>query len=207
MRAHQRPAGEFVSLEHLELGDAERALEQRRGGGVENLEIARIEDDAGGIAVAPADAHGLPVAQASAIYVLARRHAQRAVEADDLAVEIAVVDAVQHQRGVFVAAVRGAWETAPRRRANPAPPAAARAASACRRCRARSPARGCRTGRIRAPPAWSARRRRPSTRRRRPGRSGLRRRRPRRSLTMTPRSPSASGAATAAWRRRPAAAC
>ena len=33
--------------------------------------------------------------------LIARRHAHRAVEADDLAVEIAVVDAMHHQRGEF----------------------------------------------------------------------------------------------------------
>src|SRR6185312_17274620 len=33
------------------------------------------------------------------VMCLSRRHAQRAVEADDLAVEIAVADAMHHQRG------------------------------------------------------------------------------------------------------------
>src|SRR5665647_2320018 len=62
LRARQRPAGEFKRLEHLEFGDAERVLEQRRGRGVEDFEITRIENDAGRVAVAPFDADRAGVA-------------------------------------------------------------------------------------------------------------------------------------------------
>ena len=53
----QRMTGEIVSLEILMLGHAERALEQRRGRGVEKRQVARIKDDAGRVAVAPLDAN------------------------------------------------------------------------------------------------------------------------------------------------------
>ena len=91
MGADQRMSAEVVGLEILVLGHAERALDQRRGAGVEERQVARIVDDAGRVAVAPLDAHarvltsiagGLPMSSA-------RRHAQRAVEADHLAVEVA----------------------------------------------------------------------------------------------------------------------
>src|SRR5690242_3992847 len=55
-RAHQWKSGEVELLEHLELGDPERVLEHPRGRRIENVEIARIENDAGRVAVAPLDA-------------------------------------------------------------------------------------------------------------------------------------------------------
>ena len=55
-RVDHRIAGELVGLEHLVLGEPVRGREHRRGRGVEHLEIARIEHDAGGIAFAPLDA-------------------------------------------------------------------------------------------------------------------------------------------------------
>src|SRR5665213_535058 len=91
VRLHQRPAGEFQILEHLELGHPQRALEQRRGRGIEDFEITRIKNNAGRVAVAPFDAYRAGVAES---HVSARRQAYRAVEADDLAVEIAVADAM-----------------------------------------------------------------------------------------------------------------
>ena len=42
-RFHQRMSGEIVGFEIVDLVHAERALDQRGGAGVENLEIARIE--------------------------------------------------------------------------------------------------------------------------------------------------------------------
>src|SRR6185437_1344940 len=56
-RFRQRVADKVESLEQLNFGHAHRALEQRRGRGIEDFEIARIENNAGGVAVAPFDAH------------------------------------------------------------------------------------------------------------------------------------------------------
>src|SRR6266852_2839076 len=55
--ADQRMAAEIVGLEVFVLGHAERALDQRRGAGIEERHVARIVDDAGRVAVAPLDAH------------------------------------------------------------------------------------------------------------------------------------------------------
>ena len=52
-RLQQGQAGAVVFLQHPDLRHARRLLEQQDRGGVEPLEIARIEDDAGGVAVAP----------------------------------------------------------------------------------------------------------------------------------------------------------
>jgi hypothetical protein len=57
MRAYERETGEFQGPEHLKLGYAERGLEEMSGGGIKNLEIARIEDNAGRVAIAPFNPH------------------------------------------------------------------------------------------------------------------------------------------------------
>src|ERR1700688_681985 len=61
--ARQRITGEVESLEQLKLGQPQRALEQRRCRGVEDFEIAWIENDPGGVAVAPFYAHLAGVAE------------------------------------------------------------------------------------------------------------------------------------------------
>src|SRR5580698_10785258 len=48
-----RVSREVVSFQIVDFVHAERTLDQNRRRGIENLEIARIEDDAGGIAIAP----------------------------------------------------------------------------------------------------------------------------------------------------------
>src|SRR5262249_56852259 len=53
----QRMAGQVVGLEVIYFSHAERPLDQRRGAGVEDGEVARVIDDAGGVAIAPLDAH------------------------------------------------------------------------------------------------------------------------------------------------------
>ena len=55
-RFDQRMAGEVVGLEIVDLVHAEGALDENGRAGVENFEIARIEDDSGGVAIAPFDA-------------------------------------------------------------------------------------------------------------------------------------------------------
>ncbi len=52
-----------IVLEILDLLHPGRALDQHGGRGVENREIARIVDDAGGVAVAPFDTDGTGVGQ------------------------------------------------------------------------------------------------------------------------------------------------
>ena len=109
---------------------------------------------------------------------LLRRHADRAVEADHLAVQHDVLHDLTDERRELGRAGRAAAETAP---SCPAPPrcrAESARPSASRRCPARSPSRGCRYARGRAPSAASSPPRPPSTRRRRPARSGRRTRRP-----------------------------
>src|SRR5581483_9366668 len=59
---NHRVAGKRVMLEELVFGQAERALEQLRGRGIEDREIARIEDDTCRIAIAPFDAQRARVA-------------------------------------------------------------------------------------------------------------------------------------------------
>ena len=49
-----------------DLRHAERGVEQRGGGGVEHREVARVEDDAGRVAIAPFDGHRAAVDAASA---------------------------------------------------------------------------------------------------------------------------------------------
>ena len=56
-------SGEIVGLEVRDLVHSQRALDERGGAGIEDLEIARIEDDPGGIAVAPFDARRADVAE------------------------------------------------------------------------------------------------------------------------------------------------
>ena len=63
---------------------------------------------------------------------LAGRHPQRAVEADDLAVEHRVLDDVRGELRELLRAGRAAAGTGPARRARRAPPRAARPAAACR---------------------------------------------------------------------------
>src|SRR5947209_13581960 len=55
-RVDHRVAGELVGVEHLVLGEPRGGREHRGGGGVEHLEIARVEHDPGGIAFAPLNA-------------------------------------------------------------------------------------------------------------------------------------------------------
>src|SRR5262245_32726714 len=98
-RVHKRETAEFELLEHFEFGQSEPPLKQQRGRGIEDLEVAWIEDTSGGIAITPFGPHFAGIAECSHCdLVSAWRHAQRAVEADYLAVEIGVVDAVKHER-------------------------------------------------------------------------------------------------------------
>src|SRR5262245_25465434 len=62
-RAHERKAVKFEMLEHVEFGHAKRALEQKRCRCIEDLEIARIEDNSGRVAVAPFNPHLARVAE------------------------------------------------------------------------------------------------------------------------------------------------
>ena len=62
-RAHERKAVEIEVLEHVEFGHAERALEQKRRRCIEDLEIARIEDNPGRVAVAPFDPYLARIAE------------------------------------------------------------------------------------------------------------------------------------------------
>src|ERR1700722_3251719 len=62
-----RMTEEIIGLEIVELGHADGALHQISGRGVEHGEIARIEHDAGGVAVAPFDAEGADIAEHSAV--------------------------------------------------------------------------------------------------------------------------------------------
>ena len=57
MNIDQRVAGKIIGFEILMLGHRKRALDQRRGAGVEEFEIPGIENDSGRIAVAPLYAH------------------------------------------------------------------------------------------------------------------------------------------------------
>src|SRR5215468_8317222 len=61
--ADERKTAEFKILEHLILRHPERTLEQHCGRGIEYLEVTRIENDAGGIAIAPFDPHLASVAE------------------------------------------------------------------------------------------------------------------------------------------------
>src|SRR5690242_7334983 len=98
--ANQREAAEIDFLKHSEFGHSEPALEQQCGRSVEDLEVTRIKNDPGGIAVAPFDPHRAGIAGCRhRDLVSAWRHAQRAVKADHLAVKIGVMDAVKHERG------------------------------------------------------------------------------------------------------------
>lgn len=56
VRRHQRMAGEAIGAQIFELAHAERALDQNGGRDIEDLEVARIEDDPGRVAVTPLDA-------------------------------------------------------------------------------------------------------------------------------------------------------
>jgi hypothetical protein len=97
-RLHHRVPGEIVCPEIRNLVHAQRAFDERGRAGIENLEIARIEDDPGGIAVAPLDARCADVAE----HVGARlsgRHAQSGVEPHHRAIEVAVLDHMVRERG------------------------------------------------------------------------------------------------------------
>ena len=111
---------------------------------------------------------------------LLRRHPQRAVEPDRLAVQHRVGDDLGDELGVLVGAAEAGGEGDAGAERLALLLRAARRAAACRRGRGRSSRRGSRGWRGRARPAASARRCRPSRPRRRPGRSGRRRRRSRR---------------------------
>src|ERR1700691_5315183 len=63
LRRHHRITGEIVVLEISDFVHAERALEKRRGRGIEYLEVTRIKDDAGGVAVATFDSASAYVGQ------------------------------------------------------------------------------------------------------------------------------------------------
>src|SRR5215211_5250914 len=62
-RLHDRIAAELVGLQHLVFRHPGRTLEQARDAGFEHFEIARIEHDPGGVAVAPFDADIAAVGQ------------------------------------------------------------------------------------------------------------------------------------------------
>src|SRR5262245_45756940 len=64
-RLDQREPGAAVFFQHLDLGEAGRLPEQQNRTGVEPLEIAWVEDDAGGVAVAPLDTDRSGVGQHS----------------------------------------------------------------------------------------------------------------------------------------------
>src|SRR5262245_63244770 len=55
--AHEGKAAKCEISEHFEFGHSKPALEQQRGRSIEDFEVARIEDDSGGVAVAPFDPH------------------------------------------------------------------------------------------------------------------------------------------------------
>src|SRR5215468_6951641 len=73
MGVDQRVPGEIIGLEVIVLAHAERALDERRGAGVEDGEIAGVVDDPGRIAIAPFDAHEAAVGE----HALSSRSLQR----------------------------------------------------------------------------------------------------------------------------------
>src|ERR1700722_1243677 len=93
-RVHHRDADQAIAPDDVLLGGA-GGLEQDRCRIVEHLEVARVIDDVGGVAVAPLDLH-VPAVDEHAIF-LARRHAKCGVEPYHLAVQIRIVDHVQRQ--------------------------------------------------------------------------------------------------------------
>src|SRR4029078_11571848 len=98
-RAHERKSGELENLRHVDLGHSERALDQLCRRRIEDLEIARIENNSSGIAIAPYDPHATGVGETCHTEnTSARRHAQCTIEADHFAVQITVVHAMKHER-------------------------------------------------------------------------------------------------------------
>ena len=77
--------------------DERRRLEEVRGAGVEDAEIIGVVDDAGRVAVAELDLHLARIAEHT--ITLFRLHAEGAVEADDFAVEVVVLDHGDDQFG------------------------------------------------------------------------------------------------------------
>ena len=101
-RAYQGKAGEFKTFGILILVIPSARSNKLRRRCIEDLEITRIENNPGRIAIAPFDPHSAGVGESGhGKHASARRHAQRAVEADHFAVEVTVVDAVKHERGEF----------------------------------------------------------------------------------------------------------
>src|SRR5262249_56408871 len=72
----QRMPGEVIGLEVVDFFHAQRALDERRGAGVEDGEIAGVIDDAGRVAIAPLDAHHAVIDE-HAPPTLAQRGARR----------------------------------------------------------------------------------------------------------------------------------
>src|SRR6185312_7732920 len=128
--AYEREAAEFEILEHFEFGHSEPALEQQRGGGIEDLEVAWIEDDSGGIAVAPFDPHRASIA--------GRRHC--GLNVAPCAMRRRGGSPRRSDRHYGCSGARAprthavhpsASGTAPRHQVNPAPPGEAHAAWGC----------------------------------------------------------------------------
>ena len=71
-RTDERKSREFELPEHFKLADAERTFEQPSGGRVEDLEIARVENNARGVAVAPFDADLVGVGEGGHVARLVR---------------------------------------------------------------------------------------------------------------------------------------
>jgi len=77
MGVDQRMPGEIIGLEIVALAHSERALDESRGAGVENGEIARVVDDPGRIAIAPFDAHDAVIDEHAPAPLSAARAAAR----------------------------------------------------------------------------------------------------------------------------------
>ena len=77
MRVDQRMPGEIIGLEIIDFSHPERALDERRGAGVEEGEIAGVIDDAGRVAIAPFDAHDTVVDEHALVPLSAAQAAAR----------------------------------------------------------------------------------------------------------------------------------
>src|SRR5262249_28501238 len=113
-RAHERKAVEVEMLEHVEFGHAKRMLEQKCRRCIEDVEVARVKDNAGGVAVAPLDPDLARIAECGhrvmpsmgdwsspREHASARCHTQRAVKSDHFAIEVGIVNAMQDEGGEF----------------------------------------------------------------------------------------------------------
>ena len=87
----------FLTMSCLEKPAASNRIEVEV---VEHLEVARVIDDIGRVAIAPLDLH-IPAVDEHPM-ILTRCHTQRGIETHHLAVQIGIVDHVQRQRGELV---------------------------------------------------------------------------------------------------------